>query len=643
MSMKSPSVLARLSNLIVVQVVFVFGALALILFSPGADNDVRNHLVELHEQLLDRGAPVAGYFARLHLDGSAPADDELRRILDTIPLVDRAVLLQVRDTNSIAVLGNYLRNMPDDDTTSVDLSAHFDLVQVRTLAAEGMLAGHSSSVNNDYLSHYFGWLDESDSTPIVLAMAVGHDLSVASRSSLKAAILGLFVCSTLVSLLTVALLSRKFKRPLDHIISALGETAGGKTHLLTEFEDDPQLGRLVTAYNSMAGKLWDQRRRIDEYVTRLAEVNGELARREGFLANLIDCSPLPVIATDDRGHVLLFNKAATETFGYTRDEMVERDVRRLLANGDEVQRTPSEYGDSVEFEMAGSRADGEHFPLYVVARRIETEGGETGWLYVCRDITESKNFQEMMIRLDRYYTRGEMAGDIAHEINNYLAVLMGNVELMPLMLKKGKMDKVETKLGVMKDTLEKIARFSDGLLDSPPETVRLEPSVLNQIVENVIAFLRPQNRFDGVEISTELALDLAVLQLDRMQIQQLLVNLIYNAAEAVGEIEGEKRITISTRNAARDGESCAEIEVRDTGPGVRESKQESMFEARFTTKQRGHGTGLITCRKIVDNHDGEISYRYDGGAVFTVSLPVKETPPEFERFTLDGKVVSPSA
>ncbi len=249
-------------------------------------------------------------------------------------------------------------------------------------------------------------------------------------------------------------------------------------------------------------------------------------------------------------------------------------------------------------------------------------------LYVCRDITDSKNFQDMMIRLDRYYTKGEMAGDIAHEVNNYLAVLMGNVELLPLMLKKGKTEKIEKKLGVMKSMLDKIACISDGLLDAPPETVRLEPTSLNQVVENVLAFLKPQNKFDTVEVITELSNEIPVLKLDQMQTQQLLVNLIYNAAEALADQEGERSIRVQTRLAVCEDRRCAEVLVRDNGPGIAAEKTNLLFEDRFTTKKRGHGIGLITCRKIVDNHEGQIKYHFDEGAVFTVILPARPVAPE---------------
>jgi C4-dicarboxylate-specific signal transduction histidine kinase len=277
------------------------------------------------------------------------------------------------------------------------------------------------------------------------------------------------------------------------------------------------------------------------------------------------------------------------------------------------------------FEVIARRSDGDLFPAYVAAAGIATQDGRRGaTLYMCRDISESKRFQDMMIRLDRYYTRGQMAGDIAHEINNYLAVLMGNLELLPLLLKKGNSEKVDKKLTVMIDTVDKIARFANGLMDVPQEEVRLEQSSLNQIVENVVAFLKPQNRFDTVDITTNLSTDIPLLLLDQGQIQQLLVNLIYNASDAVsGKEKNERRIVISTLVSRDSDGEWACVEVRDNGPGVVPEREEALFKERFTTKRKGHGIGLITCRKIVENHRGSVRYRSDSGSVFTACFPTR--------------------
>jgi signal transduction histidine kinase len=175
----------------------------------------------------------------------------------------------------------------------------------------------------------------------------------------------------------------------------------------------------------------------------------------------------------------------------------------------------------------------------------------------------------------------------------------------------------------MRQTLEKIARFTEGLTDRSPDETKLEPADLNQIVENAVAFLKPQNKFDSIEITTRLSAELPLVELDVSQTQQVLVNLLYNAAEALKDQLHEKKIWITTSVVPGSGEKSAHIEVKDNGPGVAEDKKDLLFVKRFTTKRRGHGIGLITCRRIVEAHGGTIAYRKDDGAAFSFEIPLK--------------------
>jgi signal transduction histidine kinase len=143
------------------------------------------------------------------------------------------------------------------------------------------------------------------------------------------------------------------------------------------------------------------------------------------------------------------------------------------------------------------------------------------------------------------------------------------------------------------------------------------------LVANVIAFLKPQNRFDRVDIHTSLDADVPIVSIDSGQVQQLIVNLVYNAAEALSVIKDDRTITVTTAVDSEDPDSRVTIEVSDNGPGVDAEKEALLFNKRFTTKCKGHGIGLVTCKRIADMHGGEMSYRYSEGAVFSVRLPVR--------------------
>ena len=622
-------IIVRLSNLIVLQVLFVFAALALILFVPGSDTDKSVIIDRQGHALYDAGEAVSAY-----LEAAAPwapgGSEEnpfisLQKRLDSLTPIDQAALIRVNDSSRFDMLYAYTRLSSDggEDGGERDLSQFIDPVLLRHVSNLTSSDPAHPTIGPRFLVYYKKLGGSADVKPLVLVVGAEHGLAISSRSGLEYAVFVLFLCAALVSLLTVSLLLRKFKRPLDQIISGLGETADGKLHHLLDLEKDPELGRLARAYNEMTRRLWDDRLQLDSYVGRLAGANAELSESQSFLSTLVACSPLSVVVASRDGRIMLFNRAATKEFGYEPEEIVGRPLSALVAEGAGCSAAETDDSQNHDFEVICRRKDGVLFPAYVVSSDVKAQDDRVlARVYVCRDITESRSFQEMIIRLDRYYTKGEMAGDIAHEINNYLAVLMGNVELMPLLLKKGDSEKINKKLDVMKTTLEKIARFSDGLLDSSPDMVRLEPTSINQVVENVIAFLRPQNKFDSVEVVKELSNEIPVMHVDAGQIQQLLVNLIYNAAEALVDKQGDRTIWVTTCVSEVGKKKAVRISVRDNGPGVVADKVPLLFNTRFTTKPRGHGIGLITCRKIVENHNGIIDYRLQDGAVFSLELPV---------------------
>jgi len=112
------------------------------------------------------------------------------------------------------------------------------------------------------------------------------------------------------------------------------------------------------------------------------------------------------------------------------------------------------------------------------------------------------------------------------------------------------------------------------------------------------------------------------VEVDPGLIQQVLVNLIYNAGDAVSEIPENRRICVSTYFVDGAPEPTLGVTVVDNGPGVRRDREPLLFKKRFTTKPNGHGIGLITCRKILDTHLGDISYRFADGASFSMTLPI---------------------
>ena len=626
-----PGFLVRLSHLILIQVIFVFAALALIMFFSGGDGPTEGELKITNQKI----QPLAERLSRIiteertSLDES-PIDPTLQGRLNKVLVEDAEILkakvyLETPDHRLLRVI----------DYDSPDLTEASDLTdEVLSVLADHEVVeyalhqdrGGLSKVfySSQYVVHYCPFGVDDQLTGLLVTLS-GHDYLISSRTDLQYALLLLFLVAALISLLTVYLISNRFKDPLEKLIHGFEKTAQGELYHMMELDGDKELRQLATAFNIMSQSLWDNHQRLKGFNIRLQRSNKLLFESQAFLAAAIDNSPDCVVATTPDGSMVLFNSKASDEFGYDDDAIAGMSIDELFTQS----LTGSMAAQALEEglaagEMLGKRGDGTTFPVYLTAAPIrDTESRVLALLYIIKDISESRNFQDMMIRIDRYYTRGEMAGDIAHEINNYLAVLSGNLELIPMFLKKGNTEKIDSKLELMKSTVDRITRFADGLMDPNQGEAHFEEADINQVVENIVAFLKPQNRFDNVRIATCLAHEMPLVEFDVGQIQQLMVNLIYNAADALAAVEGKKVVSISTSTCTIGDQKAVRISVADNGPGVPEEKRELLFDKRFTTKRKGHGIGLITCRHIIDAHNGHIGYKHTGGASFEFELPLR--------------------
>lgn len=217
-----------------------------------------------------------------------------------------------------------------------------------------------------------------------------------------------------------------------------------------------------------------------------------------------------------------------------------------------------------------------------------------------RNVTETRALESRLIQTEKLAMTGQMAAEIGHELRNYLTVLIGHVDLLGVNPDIKGSEKATRSLTVMGEQLERIEKFATGLMELGMLKLRKEPSNLNLLVDKLIDFIHGHKRFRSVTFENKLDPALPPMEADQGQIHQVLMNLYANAADAMN------RGTIRTRTwTEADGRQLV-LEVADTGPGIPEEKLEQIFESGFTTKATGHGFGLAVCRRIVENHNGEI-------------------------------------
>ncbi len=626
---KKPGFLTRLGNIIIIQVVFVFAALALVIFYPDQNHTVDSESMLMRQELRGVGERVSEALQDdNHNTDIGHSNEVVRQHLAQILQIDKVVrcyLYSQQQSGDVKRLHTLAQELPDqvqaEEYVDIDRLVNLEIVRHQSSLGEGTLTPiiHDSR----YFVYYYQFRPDSESRMVLVAIS-DHGKGGSIFGQVRYTFFVLFLASALLSLLTVYLINKRFQEPLERLIAGFEKTVKGELYSLVETDMDDELSKLATAYNNMSLTLWENHRKLSDYNARLEEANEMLAESQEFLGTLIDSSPSCIISASPDGEIMLFNRKASDVFRLSRPEIIGRNINELFTHKlSEIETCKTAIGDNHSLEILCRRGDGSLFPAYLISAPVNTRDGQV-WaqLYLVKDISESKKFQEMMVRLDRYYTRGEMAGDIAHEINNFLAILSGNIELMPLLIRKNDPDRLRQKLEVMKDTIGRIVQFTDGLMDSDEDKVRFETTDINQLVETVVAFLKPQNRFDRTEVQTVLSTEIPLVEIDGAQMQQLLVNLLYNASEALEECSGERLITIKTRITDDHPVRRIILKVADTGPGVQPDKEELLFKKRFTTKARGHGIGLMTCKKIVDIHDGRICYENNNGAVFTVEFPV---------------------
>ena len=261
---------------------------------------------------------------------------------------------------------------------------------------------------------------------------------------------------------------------------------------------------------------------------------------------------------------------------------------------------------------------------------FDQTGRFIGYRGVGRHITEQKlaqatlrEMQSQLAHANRVATMGQLTASIAHEVNQPIGATLTNAEaaLRWLRAEQPNLDEVRQALDrIVRDANranEVVARIRALFRKAPPRGGRLE---INAAIREVIEFARNETLKNGVSVKTQFLEGLPLIQGNRVELQQVMLNLILNAVEAMSGSEEPRELLIKTgRTEAGD----ALVAVRDTGPGLAPAVQENLFKAFYTTKPSGLGLGLSICRSIVEAHGGRLWANANAprGAVFQFTLP----------------------
>jgi signal transduction histidine kinase len=237
------------------------------------------------------------------------------------------------------------------------------------------------------------------------------------------------------------------------------------------------------------------------------------------------------------------------------------------------------------------------------------------------DVTRQRESEEKLFNLQQLADRGAMAATISHEINNFLGLLLGGLELTRMAVDTGNREKAGEHLDKLKSAVGNLEKFAAGLMDHSTLSAEKKVYSLNRVIGDVVSFVSGQQRFKGITIIPDLDGNLPDIVLDPDQIAQLLLNLLNNAADAISEADRpDGQIRVETRVE----ESGAVVAVSDNGTGIEPEVKDSLFKSKVTTKEHGHGYGLTTCAGILEGHNARIGIDSEPGrgSVFTIRFPL---------------------
>jgi PAS domain S-box-containing protein len=378
----------------------------------------------------------------------------------------------------------------------------------------------------------------------------------------------------------------------------------------------------------------------------------ESEQRYGLLVNGV--TDYAIYMIDPNGIITNWNRGAERIKGYRTEEIVGQHFSCFHTEEERAANVPQQ---SLEIAARDSRyeaqswrvrKDGSRFLADVVIDALRDDSGKLiGFAKITRDVTErvqaARQLEEARIRLvesraeealrraqaelahvARLTTLGELTAWVAHEVNQPIGAMINNAQAGLNFLDSRPSDLEEVRqaiASIVKDghrALDVVSRVRALIKKEPPRTEGFD---INQAIREVIALTKGEAGKNGILLETELAEGLPLVRADRVQLQQVILNLIVNAIEAMTEPSDRPRNILMTTTAEPD---AVRVAVRDTGPGLDASGPEHIFEAFYTTKAGGLGMGLSICRSIVEAHGGRLSAAANAphGAIFQFTMPI---------------------
>jgi PAS domain S-box-containing protein len=386
----------------------------------------------------------------------------------------------------------------------------------------------------------------------------------------------------------------------------------------------------------------ERTRRLQAENEARRQTEAALRERESRIRRLVDSNIIGIHIWDFDGRIVEANDEFLRMVGYDREDLTAGRIRWADLtppdwrdrNNARIEQQKSS-GRFEPFEKEYTRKDGSRVPVLIGGATFE-EGGNQGLAFVL-DLSERKQVEAEaramhmeLARANRLATMGQLTASIAHEISQPVAATVTNAQAAlrllngpapALVLEEAR----QALTDIVNDGIraaQVIDRVRAHIKKAPPRRDELE---INGAIREVIDLTRSETIKNGVSLRTELADSLPLINGDRVQLQQVVLNLIINSIEAMsGASEGGRDLLISTGKAESGGVLVA---VRDSGPGIARESADRLFDSFYTTKRDGLGMGLSICHSIIEAHQGQLwaTANTPRGAIFQFTLPTSQS------------------
>jgi PAS domain S-box-containing protein len=430
-------------------------------------------------------------------------------------------------------------------------------------------------------------------------------------------------------------LSEFLEKPYSQIIGAdahqmiIGQDEGGECPIHKTLETGKRSSRIIKSKDRWVtvsvDPLLNENKQLVGLVHSVADITEQkqiefkLREYTDYVENIIETAQAIIIGFNNSLEIQSFNAFAEKTLGYTRQEVIGRNLVDLFITGENREEMLEVLNNCLE----GDRVKGYEVPVVAKDKKeliISWDSSELrdaqdniiGIVAMGYDVSQRKEIE----KVQRLAQLGTLVSHMAHEVNNPLMVISGRAQLSLMEEIENREVKENLKIVMKecqraKDIIQRLLRFSR------PSKGEVKETDINESLKEVVGLIEHQFSLSDVHMVKDYAPDLPHVMVDEKQVHEVFMNLLTNACDAIGS---GGSITIKT---VRDGENV-KITFKDTGPGITKEVLDKIFDPFFTTKKKGTGLGLSICYSIIKAHNGELSFQSapGKGTTATIILPI---------------------